>query len=326
LTETNALHVLTDGLVTWIGPLLSTPLHAAITLYWGGFLYHFLFASEYAMVSTALPVLLNMGAIQGYSPIALGLLWSFAGGGKLFVYQNSILILGYSYGYFGGKDLLKVGGVLTLVEGLFLIIVVPLYWPLISLPWQATPTAQIATPAVQAATAADGEAIAAAAEPRPRTRQSPAAGVIQQAQTRLAQLGFDPGPIDGQLGPRTAAAVRQWQATYGLPESGRIDRATLGALTRDRGRPDAALIRHVQARLRHTGFNPGPVDGRLGLRTAAALRRFQASHGLAVTGEVDEETLAALATGMREENRDMPEFHEPNVPRQQALEETLLGP
>ena len=36
------------------------------------------------------------------------------------MYQNSILILGYSYGYFGGKGyLLKVGGVLTLVRASF---------------------------------------------------------------------------------------------------------------------------------------------------------------------------------------------------------------
>ena len=148
--------------------------------------------------------------------------------------------------------------------------------------------------------------------------------MIQQAQARLAQLGFDPGPLDGQLGPRTAAALRQLQAIYGLPESGRIDRATLSALTLDQGSPDTALIRHVQARLRHTGFDPGPVDGRLGLRTAVALRQFQASHGLGVTGKVDDETLAALANSMRQENRDISEFHEPNVPRKQALEETLL--
>jgi hypothetical protein len=66
-------------------------------------------------------------------------MWSFAGGGKLFVYQNSILMLGYAYGYFQGRDLLKVGGILTLVEGLFLLLVVPLYWPLIGVPWRTTP-------------------------------------------------------------------------------------------------------------------------------------------------------------------------------------------
>jgi peptidoglycan hydrolase-like protein with peptidoglycan-binding domain len=78
--------------------------------------------------------------------------------------------------------------------------------------------------------------------------------------------------------------------------------------------------------LRHTGFDPGSVDGRLGLRTAAALRQFQASHGLEVKGNVDDETLAALANRMRQENRDISEFHEPNVPSKQALEETLFGP
>ena len=36
------------------------------------------------------------------------------------MYQAASLILGYSYGYFEGKELLKVGGVLTLVEGIFL--------------------------------------------------------------------------------------------------------------------------------------------------------------------------------------------------------------
>jgi hypothetical protein len=45
-----------------------------------------------------------------------------------------------------------------------------------------------------------------------------------------------------------------------------------------------------------------------------------------VTGKVDDETLAALANSMRQENRHMSEFHEPNVPRKQAHEEALLGP
>jgi peptidoglycan hydrolase-like protein with peptidoglycan-binding domain len=150
--------------------------------------------------------------------------------------------------------------------------------------------------------------------------------VIQQAQTRLAQLGFDSGPIDGQLGPHTAAALRQLHAIYGLPESGRIDRATLSALTLDQGSSDTALIRHVQTRLRHTGVGPGPVDGRLRPRTTAALRQFQASHGLGVTGKVDDETLAALANRMRQEHRSMSAFHEPNVPLKPAFEETLFGP
>ena len=53
----------------------------------------------------------------------------------MFVYQSAVLILGYSYGYFRGQDLIRVGAVLTIVEGLILLFLVPFYWPLIGLQW-----------------------------------------------------------------------------------------------------------------------------------------------------------------------------------------------
>lgn len=142
LTTTNTLHVLTASLMKWLGPLLSEPLPASVILYWGGFLYHFLVGSEYTMSSTLLPILLNVADIQGYNPAAMGMLWIFAGSGKLFLYQATSLILGYSFGFFTVKDLLKVGGILTLAEGLLVMILVPTYWPLIGLPWVMTPPAQ----------------------------------------------------------------------------------------------------------------------------------------------------------------------------------------
>jgi hypothetical protein len=89
-----------------------------------------------------LPVLLNVATTQGYNPLVMCMLWVFAGGGKLFVYQNTVLMMGYAYGMFTGKDLLKVGAVLTLVEGLLILLLVPLYWPLIGLSWTSTPAAQ----------------------------------------------------------------------------------------------------------------------------------------------------------------------------------------
>jgi N-acetylmuramoyl-L-alanine amidase len=46
----------------------------------------------------------------------------------------------------------------------------------------------------------------------------------------------------------------------------------------------------VQARLSHLCFQPGRVDGELGPRTRDAVRRFQAAHGLELTGEVDDAT------------------------------------
>jgi solute carrier family 13 (sodium-dependent dicarboxylate transporter), member 2/3/5 len=68
--------------------------------------------------------------------MALGMIWAFAAGGKLFGYQSSVVILRYSYGYFQGRDLIKVGAILTLVEGLLLIVLVAMYWPLIGLSWK----------------------------------------------------------------------------------------------------------------------------------------------------------------------------------------------
>jgi sodium-dependent dicarboxylate transporter 2/3/5 len=136
LTQTQVLNILTEHLIQGLTPLLSDGLRAAIALYWGGFVYHFLLAEDKVMVTTMLPVLLKFTQLTGYNPVAIGMIWAFAAGGKLFVYQSSVLIYGYSYGYFTGRDLLKVAGILTLVEGIVLMVLVPLYWPLIGLPWR----------------------------------------------------------------------------------------------------------------------------------------------------------------------------------------------
>jgi di/tricarboxylate transporter len=61
------------------------------------------------------------------------MIWTFASGGKIFVYQSAVLIVGYSYGFFDAKDLLKVGVTLTAVESAILVLLVPLYWPLIGI-------------------------------------------------------------------------------------------------------------------------------------------------------------------------------------------------
>jgi peptidoglycan hydrolase-like protein with peptidoglycan-binding domain len=51
-------------------------------------------------------------------------------------------------------------------------------------------------------------------------------GDIQVAQTHLRAFGFDPGPIDGIYTAQTQAAVRAYQANYGLSVSGLLDRET----------------------------------------------------------------------------------------------------
>ena len=135
LIETKAIGILSNGMISWMAPFLGSAFGAANVLYWTGFVYHFVLGSELSMLSTSLPAIIGYATSHRINPVPIAMIWSFAAGGKIFVYQSSVLMLGYAYGYFETKDLIKVGILLTIVEGIFLALIVPLYWPLIGLPW-----------------------------------------------------------------------------------------------------------------------------------------------------------------------------------------------
>ena len=109
--------------------LFSTP----IVLYWVAFFYHFLLASEISMLGTSIPLVMEFAKAHGMPPLLLGMIWTFAAGGKLFAYQSGVLIVGYSYGYFTAGDLVRIGFWLTIVEFIMLALIVPFYWPLIGI-------------------------------------------------------------------------------------------------------------------------------------------------------------------------------------------------
>lgn len=54
------------------------------------------------------------------------------------------------------------------------------------------------------------------------------------------------------------------------------------------------MIQKVQVALVVRGYDPGPVDGKLGQKTKVALGRFQAANGLPISGTMDLETLRRL--------------------------------
>jgi membrane-bound lytic murein transglycosylase B len=60
---------------------------------------------------------------------------------------------------------------------------------------------------------------------------------VRIVQSALQRRGFDPGPIDGIVGPLTRAAVRKFQDHYGMEAQGQIDNQLLFAL----GDVEAAL-------------------------------------------------------------------------------------
>ena len=54
--------------------------------------------------------------------------------------------------------------------------------------------------------------------------------IIEAVQRELDERGYDPGEIDGLTGSRTRGAIRKFQRSAGLPDTGKIDEATLAAL------------------------------------------------------------------------------------------------
>lgn len=45
-------------------------------------------------------------------------------------------------------------------------------------------------------------------------------GTVREVQAELQRQGYDVGPVDGRLGPRTKAAIRQYEQQNGLPVDG----------------------------------------------------------------------------------------------------------
>jgi di/tricarboxylate transporter len=129
LSATKGLDVLTNIVFGWLQPLLSHSYLSTFALYWTGFVYHIFLASEISMLGTSMPLLMQFAVAHGLSPLKLGMLWVFASGGKIFIYQSGVLVIGYSFGYFRAKDILRLGFIMSLVDSLLLLLVVPFYWP-----------------------------------------------------------------------------------------------------------------------------------------------------------------------------------------------------
>ncbi|MEP2030663.1 MAG: peptidoglycan-binding domain-containing protein [Paracoccaceae bacterium] len=55
--------------------------------------------------------------------------------------------------------------------------------------------------------------------------------VVHQAQSQLAEQGYDPGVLDGFMGRNTSKAILSYQAGNGLTETGELDNATLDSLS-----------------------------------------------------------------------------------------------
>ena len=53
---------------------------------------------------------------------------------------------------------------------------------------------------------------------------------VSKAQQALMDKGFNPGPIDGKMGPKTKAAITEFQTKESLKTTGRLDKETKAKL------------------------------------------------------------------------------------------------
>jgi peptidoglycan hydrolase-like protein with peptidoglycan-binding domain len=151
--------------------------------------------------------------------------------------------------------------------------------------------------------------------------------VVFGVQTKLKQLGYYDGVVDGQMGSQTAAAIRRFQIAQRLKVTGELNSQTLRRLgvavprrsplrraslappayvdlaTIFKGGPfisigpetQITVIRQAQKNLQLLGYYRGPIDGLPSRALVASLKAWQRSAGFRQTGRFDENTLKGLA-------------------------------
>lgn len=137
-------------------------------------------------------------------------------------------------------------------------------------------------------------------------------------QSMLSSRGYDVGKIDGAMGPRTQAAIKQFQKDKGLKADGTFGPKTYEAYKETYSietsellpedvttTPDALTVSgnikkskeeklDVQRALLELGYDVGAIDGIIGTKTRAAIRQFQKEQGLKADAVVGENTASAM--------------------------------
>jgi len=84
-----------------------------------------------------------------------------------------------------------------------------------------------------------------------------------------------------------ALAIPGWAAEQAKPAEAKQEHVQKHAWKAER-------VKKIQEALKATGEDPGAIDGYMGKKTHEAIRAFQKSNGLKVTGRVDNATAEKL--------------------------------
>jgi peptidoglycan hydrolase-like protein with peptidoglycan-binding domain len=165
----------------------------------------------------------------------------------------------------------------------------------------------------------------ATALPRPRPPEAtakvearPTPEIIADIQRELTRRGYYDGVVDGRYGPRTDAAVRDFEQASGLKASTEPNEALLAAIKRSSAKPaktpsgmrpaplqqvrlepapDASKrVLALQRALAEYGYGQIKPSGAVDADTKAAIERFERERRLPVTGQVSERVTRELAS------------------------------
>ncbi|HEY9839019.1 MAG TPA: peptidoglycan-binding protein [Candidatus Obscuribacterales bacterium] len=132
---------------------------------------------------------------------------------------------------------------------------------------------------------------------------------IQEMQLMLTAMGYDTKGTTGGYGNGTSTAVRNFQATHQLPQTGSsVDNHTLSAIQTgfrefQQNNPDkvmfkrgqsSTLIAPLQKILTKAGFSTNGTNGIFGPGTEKAIRAYQQAHHLPETGSLDNRTWLSI--------------------------------
>lgn len=150
---------------------------------------------------------------------------------------------------------------------------------------------------------------------------------VSALQENLSALGYYDGDVTGHYGTLTKAAVLAFQKAKGLTADGIAGTRTLSAIDyamgisggSSSGTADSsgssfslgdtsATILWMQELLKELGYYAAECTGHFGNKTQAAVKLFQADHGLTADGVVGSKTMAALEEAARGNGSGTPDF------------------
>jgi murein L,D-transpeptidase YcbB/YkuD len=141
----------------------------------------------------------------------------------------------------------------------------------------------------------------------------PSDPVVRDIQSALREMAMYEGSVDGIAGPRTLAAIREFQQRAGLEPNGKVGEPLLDAIRTasipvpkpkklaiastddtDIAEFGSKQIIQIQAALKKHGHDDVEPDGIIGSKTSEAIKAFQIKHKLKATAKADQDLLRAM--------------------------------